>query len=236
MIKNNPIWGLVRMNKLLIVEDDKLINDGLAFSLKNEGYLVLQAYNGEQAKQYLAERPNLIILDINLPDISGFELCQWLRGNSHAAVIFLTAKDTEQDIIHGFNAGGDDYIVKPFSLPVLKERVKAVLKRASAPSSQYLCGPLSFDKDKLILTKNGQKIALTATEMKLLVLLLENRRKVLTRGQIIESVWDIDGDFVDENALNVNIRRLRSKIEDDPSHPCLIKTVFGIGYTWSDHS
>ncbi len=221
-------------NKILIIEDDKLLNEGIAFSLKNDGYDIFQAFNGEEAKSLLDRRPNLIILDINLPDTSGFKLCTYIRESINTAIIFLTAKDTEEDTIKGFKVGGDDYVTKPFSLPVLKERIKAVLNRSKKDNNYYVWRDISFDFNKLILTKNNQEIPLTATEIKLIQLFIKNRGRVLTRNQILDRVWEIEGDFIDENTLNVNIRRLRKKIEDDPTKPTIIKTVFGIGYIWGD--
>lgn len=224
------------MYKILLVEDDKLLNDGIAYAFEQDGYRVLQAYTGEQAKKLLDNRPDLAILDILLPDTNGLELCRHIRKKQNTTVIFLTAQDTEQDILEGFREGGDDYITKPFSVPVLKEKVKVVLKRAGAQGNLYIRGNIVFDGDKLVLTKNGVEIPLTPIEVKLMKLFIENRGKVLTRLQIIDRIWDIEGDFVDENALSVNIRRLRSKIEDDPARPLFIKTVFGIGYLWGDDS
>ena len=222
------------MNRILIVEDDKLLNDGLAYSLKDSGYHVLSAYDGERAKQMLGHSPDLILLDINLPDMDGFKLCDSIRRHTNIPIIFLTAKDAEEDIIQGFKTGGDDYITKPFSLPVLKERIKAVLKRRTADTNIYFFRNLTFDTDKLRLMKGEREIALTSTETKLVKMFIANSGKVLTRQQIIDKVWDIDGNFVDENTLNVNIKRLRNKIEDNPSAPVVIKTVFGIGYKWGD--
>lgn len=222
------------MNRVLIVEDDRLLNDGIAFALQQDGYEVFQAYNGEECKKLLYSRPHLIILDINLPDNIGFDLCNYIREGIATSIVFLTAKDTEEDVIAGFRAGGDDYITKPFSIAILKERIKAILKRSSDNKSLYFYKNIIFDIDKLVLTKDDIAIGLTATELKLIRLLIENRGRVVTREQILDRVWDIDGDFVDENTLSVNIRRLRSKIEDNPTKPTLIKTVFGIGYTWGD--
>lgn len=223
------------MSTILIIEDDKLLNEGVSFSLQSEGYIVLSAYNGKQAMELLNYNPDLIILDINLPDKNGITLCEYIREDINVPIIFLTAKDTEEDIVNGFKAGGDDYITKPFSLPILKERIKAVMKRRIIQrDSVYYYKDIIFDFNKLKFIKDDVEIPITATEVKLLELFIQNKGKVLTRTQILDKIWDIDGDFVDENTISVNIRRLRAKIEDDPSNPIFIKTVFGIGYIWGD--
>ena len=224
------------MSTILIIEDDKLLNEGISFALKNEGYSVLSSHNNRDAKKMLNDKVDLILLDINLPDGDGIDICKYIRKEMSMPIIFLTAKDTEEDIVRGFKAGGDDYITKPFSLPILKERIKAVLKRGTAQGNIYNFKELKFDFDKLSLTKNDLEIPITKIEVKLLELFIENKGKVLTRTQILEKIWDIDGDFIDENTVSVNIRRLRTKIEDDPSNPIFIKTVFGIGYIWGDNN
>lgn len=224
------------MSTILIIEDDKLLNEGISFALKSEGYGVLSAYNGKNVEKSLKDKVDLVILDINLPDRNGIDICKQIRKDRSIPIIFLTAKDREEDIVKGFKAGGDDYITKPFSLPILKERIKAVLKRGAAESNIYSFKELKFDFDKLYLTKNDLEIPITKIEVKLLELFIENKGRVLTRDQILEKIWDIDGDFIDENTVSVNIRRLRTKIEDDPSSPIFIKTVFGIGYMWSDNN
>lgn len=223
------------MSTILIIEDDKLLNDGVSFALKNQGYSILSAYNGEQAKKLLNHSVDLIILDINLPDRNGIDICESIREDMNIPIIFLTAKDTEEDIVKGFKAGADDYITKPFSLPILKERIKALLKRRVAQNNIYTYKELKFDFHRLALTKNDIEIPITKIEVKILELFIENKGKVLTREQILDKIWDVDGDFVDENTVSVNIRRLRTKIEDDPSNPEFIKTIFGIGYIWSDN-
>ena len=224
------------MSTILIIEDDKLLNEGISFALKNEGYSVLSSHNNRDAKKMLNDKVDLILLDINLPDGDGIDICKYIRKEMSMPIIFLTAKDTEEDIVRGFKAGGDDYITKPFSLAILKERIKAVLKRGTAQGNIYNFKELKFDFDKLSLTKNDLEIPITKIEVKLLGLFIENKGKVLTRTQILEKIWDIDGDFIDENTVSVNIRRLRTKIEDDPSNPIFIKTVFGIGYIWGDNN
>lgn len=221
------------MSTILIIEDDVLLNEGISFALRSEGYSILSAYNGEQAIGLLNNNVNLIILDINLPDKSGIDICKNIRNEINTPIVFLTAKDTEEDIVKGFKVGGDDYITKPFSLPILKERIKAILKRG-VEQNIYCFKNLKFDFDKLSLSKNDIKIPVTKIEMKLLELFIKNKDRVLTREQILDKIWDIDGDFVDENTVSVNIRRLRTKIEDNPSNPSFIKTVFGIGYIWGD--
>ncbi len=222
------------MNNILIIEDDRLLNEGISFALKGEGYGISSAYNGKQAIELLNENIDLIIIDINLPDIDGIALCKHIRKDITVPIIFLTARDTEEDIIKGFKVGADDYITKPFSLPILKERIKAVLKRGIEKNNIYEYKGLKFDFHNLRLSKNNVEISITATEVKLLELFIRNKGAVLTRSLILDKIWDIDGDFVDENTISVNIRRLRAKIEDDPSKPGFIKTVFGIGYAWGD--
>ncbi len=224
------------MSTILIIEDDKLLNEGISFALKSEGYSVLSSYNSRQAKNMFNDKIDLIILDINLPDRNGIEICKFIRKNLSTPIIFLTAKDTEEDIINGFKAGGDDYITKPFSLPIFKERLKALLRRGETQNNIYYFKDLKFDFDKLCLMKNDMEISVTRIEVKLLELFIRNKGQVLTRSQILEKIWDIDGDFVDENTVSVNIRRLRTKIEDKPSNPIFIKTIFGIGYMWSDNN
>lgn len=224
------------MDTILIIEDDKLLNKGVSFALQNEGYNVLSAYNSREAERMFNNKIDLTILDINLPDKSGIDICKLIRKNNSMPIIFLTAKDTEEDIVKGFKVGGDDYITKPFSLPVLKERIKVLLKQGKSENNIYFFKELKFDFQKLCLLKNDMEIPITRIEVKLLELFIKNKGKVLTRDQILEKIWDIDGDFIEENTLNVNIRRLRTKIEDDPSNPIIIKTIFGIGYMWSDNN
>lgn len=224
------------MYKILIVEDDKLLNEGITFALRKYGFNTVSAFSSEDAEKYNFIDIDLIILDINLPGKNGIELCTEIRKKGSIPIIFLTAKDAEMDVVEGFRCGGDDYITKPFSLLILKERINAILKRRSHAKSDniYVCDNLMFDFDKMVFTKNDKKLSMTATEGKLLKLFTENKGRVLTRTDILSKVWDIDGEFVDENTLSVNIKRLRNKIEDDSSKPRFIKTVFGIGYIWSD--
>jgi DNA-binding response OmpR family regulator len=223
------------MSAILIVEDDCLLNDGLCYSLQKEGFTTLQAYTCREAEAHLEQSPVcLVLLDIRLPDASGLELCRKLRRTSRVPVIFLTANDTEQDIVKGFDTGADDYIAKPFSTVVLLRHIQAVLRRSGQESGPQVlhCGEIAIHPAGMKVYKRGEELRLTPTEYRLLAVLAENGGQVLTRELILQKLWDQDGNFVDENTLSVNIRRLRAKLEDDPKDCKYIKTVFGIGYTW----
>lgn len=225
------------MTTILVVEDDRLLNEGLRYSLEREGYTALQAFSCRDAASALAAGGvSLVLLDIRLPDGSGLELCRSLRQSSNVPVIFLTANDTEQDIVAGFDQGADDYIAKPFSMAVLLQHVKAVLRRSGDESGRLLLqhGDIALDPGLMKVYKRGEELRLTVTEYRLLAMLMENSGQVLTRELMLEKLWDMDGHFVDENTLSVNIRRLRAKLEDDPKNCRYVKTVFGIGYTWGD--
>jgi len=225
------------MATLLIIEDDRQLNDGLSFALRKENYEVVTAYSGEEGlSAFRSHEVHLIILDINLPDRNGVELCKEIRLLSKVPILFLTAKDTELDMVEGFQAGADDYIAKPFSIAVLMQRVRAVLRRGGSSdlAQLFTYKDLTVHYDKMKVYKRNVEVKLTTTEYKLLTILTQNSKQVLTRQIILEKLWDMDGMFVDENTLSVNIKRLRSKIEDDPKQTVYIKTVFGIGYTWGE--
>ena len=218
--------------KLLIIEDDKALNDGIALSFS--GSEVLQAYSLEEARRLIDLKPDLAILDINLPDGSGLDFCREIRGFCQTPVIFLTANDMEIDIVAGLESGADDYITKPFSLMVLRARVRAQLRRQnSRRPARVQEGPFVFDFERLSFSKNGQPVELSKTEQKLLRLLVEHPGQTLTREILLERVWTDGAAFVEENALSVTIRRLRGKLEDEPSKPRYIKTVYGMGYMWA---
>lgn len=222
------------MEKILIVEDDTALRNGIALALKQEGRQVDVCPDLNSARAFLAAREaDLLLLDINLPDGSGLDFCRELRQRSSLPVLFLTANDTELDEVMGLEAGGDDYITKPFSLAVLRARVDAALRRGRAPTQVFTCGDLRFDFGQLVFTKAGQELSLSKTEQRLLRLLVENRDRTLTRERLLDAVWD-GGEFVDENALSVAVGRLRGKVEDDPKHPEHIQTVYGLGYVWRD--
>jgi len=225
------------MATLLIIEDDRQLNDGLSFALRKENYEIVSAYTAEEGLHaFRSHEVHLIILDINLPDLNGVEICKEIRLLSKVPILFLTAKDTEQDMVEGFQAGADDYISKPFSIAVLMQRVRAVLRRGGSSdlAQLFIYKDLTVHYDKMKVYKRNIEVKLTTTEYKLLTILTQNSKQVLTRQIILEKLWDMDGMFVDENTLSVNIKRLRSKIEDDPKQTVYIKTVFGIGYTWGE--
>lgn len=223
------------MSKVLIVEDDKTLNRGVAFALKKEGYDILSAYNKVEGKQLiLNNKIDFLLLDINLPDGNGLELCKEIREHVNFPIVFFTANDTEGDMVKGFECGCDDYISKPFSVELLKYKVNAILKRKNIGKNIFEYKDLKMDFEKMEVLINNEQIKLTATEYKLLELLAKNKGKVITKEILLEKVWDNSGNFVDENTLSVNIRRLRKKIEEDPKSPQYIETVFGIGYIFGE--
>ncbi|MEF2966756.1 response regulator transcription factor [Paenibacillus sp. M1] len=224
------------MTTLLIVEDDVSLNKGIALTLAQDGIEIEQAYDLDAAERRFAKGGiDLIVLDVNLPDGSGLDFCEKIRRTSQVPVIFLTANDMESDIVLGFELGGDDYITKPFSLMVLRSRVMAVLRRSRSYYEERLTiGPLELDFGKMEFRKRGLSLSLSKTEQKLLKVLVSHRGQILTREQLMDRVWDREAEFVDENALTVTVKRLRAKIEDNPAAPVYIKTVYGLGYVWSE--
>lgn len=222
-------------NTILIVEDDVTLCRGIALSLQNETNQVLQAGGITEATRLFSEKEiSLVVLDINLPDGNGLDFCSWLRKRSEVPVLFLSANDLETDIVSGLALGGDDYITKPFSLAVLRARVAALLRRSGSKvkSSRLQTGPFEFDFEQLYFTKNGREVFFSRTEQKLLQLLVSNPGITLPREVLLDKVYGT-GEFVEENALSVTVRRLRNKLEEEPSKPRYIKTVYGIGYTWA---
>lgn len=219
----------------MVVEDDRALNEGIAFVLRREGYLTNSAYSLQEAREKLEERMHLVLLDINLPDGDGREFLGSVLAGQPAPVLLLTARDTEEDMLQGFRAGCDDYITKPFSMPVLLMKIAAVLKRSEGVSRQiYTNGELLYDFENKTLTRWGEAVELTALECRLMELFLHNRGIVLTRERILDRIWDADERFVESRTLNVTIRRLRMKVEENPEEPIYIKTVFGLGYKWED--
>ncbi|XTR38158.1 response regulator transcription factor [Paraclostridium tenue] len=222
---------------ILIIEDDITLNKGIMLTLRQNDINIKQAFTLEDSRNILKkEKIDLIILDVNLPDGNGFDFCKEIREKSTIPIIFLTACDMELDIVTGLELGADDYITKPFSLMVLRARVMVALRRLENKNSnnKITIDNLILDFDKMEFTKDNNKINLSKTEQKLLKMLITNKGRVLTREQLIDNVWDNDSEFVEENALTVNIKRLREKIEDNKSKPKYIKTVYGIGYIFSE--
>ena len=210
------------------------VNRGIAFTLTREGYQVSTAGRLREAERLLAqENPEMIICDVNLPDGSGLDWIRKIRKQSMAHVICLTAMDTEIDQVMGYEAGADDYVTKPFSLSVLVLKVNAFFKRQKKDTALLIeSGGIVVNLSEMTACKNGQEISFTKNEWKLLKLFLENPRQILSKKQILERIFDSEGDFVDENTVAVNIRRLREKIETDSSHPKYIRNVRGLGYLW----
>lgn len=223
------------MSKILLVEDDSTLAMGIEYSLKNEGYKVDVANSFSKGKESVDNGEyDLIMLDIGLPDGSGFDLCRYIRKDEVTPIIFLTAQDEEVNIVMGLDLGGDDYITKPFRIKELVSRIKAVLRRTSNITQS---DSLISNKIRVNLIENqvyirGGLAWLTPSEYKLLTILMKHSHQVLSRTKILGKLWDIDGDFIDDNTLSVYIRRLREKIEEDSSNPSYIKTVRGVGYRW----
>lgn len=225
------------MKQILLLEDDAVLSAGITSALDQDDYTFTQCFTISDARKALKETAyDLLLLDVNLPDGSGAQLCEEIRASSQVPIILLTVKNLETDIVYGLNAGADDYITKPFTLMVLRARVNALLRRSSHGLADgenlYKEPPFFFDFPSMIFKKNGQEFTLSKTEQRLLKLLTANKNRTLTRDTLIDRIWSGDGAFIDENALSVTIKRLRSKIEDDPSSPNYIKTVYGIGYIW----
>lgn len=219
--------------KLFLLEDDNAIATGLCYSLKNEGYDVVLSQNVKDAIRIINDdKLDLYILDLTLPDGSGYDVCRVIKQKGDLPVIFLTAYDDEVNVVMGFEFGADDYITKPFRLKELLVRIKSVLRRYSNESADGIIKyrNLTINTNEAKVFKDSQEVILTSMEYKLLLILLNNRGKVMSRTKLLENIWDIDGDFVEDNTLTVYIKRLRDKIEEAPNKPVVIKTVRGLGY------
>ncbi len=223
------------MKKLLIVEDDLDLQEGLAFSMKNEGYQILCAQGKAEGLQMMErERCDCVLLDCNLPDGSGFDFCMEAKKRHETPILMLTARDTEIDEVKALELGMDDFMTKPFSLAVLKLRIRKLMQRGSEESQLISSGGIAVDKNSCKVFKGETEIPCSKIEYQLLLYFLENRNRVLSKEQVLASVWDSQGKYVDENTVSVNIKRLRGKIEDDPKTPRRIKTVYGMGYIWRE--
>ncbi|KON10459.1 response regulator transcription factor [Clostridium botulinum] len=237
------------MTKILLVEDDMALAIGVEYTLKQENYEVKRAKNLKEAREILKEEElDLILLDLMLPDGSGYDFCSEVREESLIPVIFMTACDEEANVVLGLDMGGDDYITKPIRIRELLSRINAVLRRRTKEaesknknvkennlnSNKIISKDITIEPLKAKVFKGEEEILLTAGEYKLLLILVENKGNVLSRNILLEKIWDVDGNFVDGNTLNVYIKRLREKIEKDPKKPEYIETVRGIGYRWSE--
>ncbi|HEL5598882.1 TPA: response regulator transcription factor [Clostridioides difficile] len=221
------------MEKILVVEDDSILNKTLSYNLIEDGYIITSKFTAKSALKSIFECEfDLIILDINLPDKSGFELCNEIKGNYNIPIIFLTANDMECDMIKGYELGALDYITKPFNINIFKQKIKAFLNHLTIKTKQdyYRDGHLEINFSELSANINGNQIIFTPLEYRTLKLLTENPKSILTRKVLLEKLWDIDANFVDEHTLTSVISRIRSKIEKDNLK--YIKTVYGMGYMW----
>ena len=223
------------MKHILLLEDDAALGQGIRFALENDGIQVELCTALSQAQSILPSKDfDLLILDVNLPDGSGLDLLREAHRASAVPIILLTANDLETDIVYGLESGADDYITKPFSLAVLRARVNAQLRRSTpAQGAAVELDGFSFDFEWMEFRKRGQPIKLSKTEQRLLRVLVENRGSVLPRETLLERIWPDGAQYVEENALSVTVKRLRDKLEDSPSKPRFLKTVYGIGYTWA---
>lgn len=218
---------------IFLLEDDEAIGVALTYSLKNEGYTVTLAKSIAEAKSIINNNVfSLYILDLTLPDGSGYDICKAVKAQGDYPVIFLTAYDDEVNVVMGFDLGADDYISKPFRLKELLARIKSVLRRYSKDNADgnVHIQNVTVNTNEARVFKNGAEIILTAMEYRLLLTFINNRGIVLTRNKLLEDLWDIEGDFVNDNTLTVYIKRLRDKIEDNPAEPEIIKTKRGLGY------
>lgn len=225
------------MSKILLLEDDLSLINGLSFAFRNQGFELAVVRTLKEANELWGEgKYDLLVLDVSLPDGTGYEFCKKVRQVSKVPIIFLTASDEEMNIIMGLDIGGDDYITKPFKLGVLVSRINALLRRAKGFNSTDT--ELQSNGIKVLMLqgqvfKNEKLIDLTAAEYKLLCLFMKNPNVVLTKEQILDKLWDCEGNYIDSSTLTVYMRRLRMKIEDNPSEPQMLLTVRRMGYNWN---
>lgn len=227
------------MNNILLVEDDSVLAFSIEYTLKNDGFGVVKAPKLKEARKAFSETDfDLILLDIMLPDGNGYDFCREIRKTSGIPIIFLTACDEEVNVVTGLDMGADDYITKPFRIKELISRIKAVLRRNIAsvhPSHEgdiLTSGDIGLNVLSGKIKKKGMDVIVTALEYRLLLTFMKNPGQILSRNAILQGLWDIDGDFIDDNSLSVYIRRLREKIEDNPGKPFYILTSRGLGYSW----
>ena len=223
------------MKRALLVEDDVVLGQGICLALRSEELQIDLCRTLMEAQNKNISDYALLILDINLPDGNGLDYLRELREkHCSAPIIMLTANDMETDVVVGLESGADDYITKPFSLAILRARVNAQLRREQrAVSSVYQLEPFQFDFEHMVFRKAGHPVELSKTEQKLLRIMVENRGMTVSRSVLVDRIWSDGAEYVDENALSVTMKRLRDKLEDDPSKPVYLKTVYGLGYTWA---
>lgn len=220
------------MQNILVVEDDHDLKQAICYSLKKSGYGVYDAAFIEKAKKIFVQNPiDMVLLDVNLPDGEGFSFCKWVKEQKEVPVIYLTARDLEEDALAGYESGAEDYITKPFSMKILLKKIEIILKRTGLNSRMVFEDEyLYIDLDHARVSVNGQECTVTPTEFRLLRQFLMNRGQLLTYDLLLERLWDCGGQFVDKHALAVNVNRLRGKIEDE-NHK-YISNVYGMGYQW----
>ncbi len=219
------------MQRILLVEDDPGIVSGLTEFLRSEDFEVESASGQSEALELIRnDRFDLLLLDVSLRDGNGFAICSAVKGQSDTPVIFLTASGDEGSVVAGLDIGADDYISKPFRPRELVSRIRSVLRRSGGVRKLVQIDNITVDTDKGTLTKNGLDVTLSALEYRILLVFICNRGRLLSRNKLLEEIWDVGGDFVNDNTLTVYIKRLREKIEDDPHDPKIIKTVRGLGY------
>lgn len=225
--------------KILVVEDDAAIASGIEYSLQQEGFVVCKASSVKEALESM-EGVDLFLLDLTLPDGTGYDICRRVKEKSDRPVIFLSACDEEVNVVMGLDMGADDYITKPFRVKELMSRIRMVLRRYGLNKSSQTetenqtgiitAGNITVSVNDARVYKNGRDVELTALEYRLLLTLLQNRGQVLSRNQLLSGIWDVAGDYVNDNTLTVYIKRLRDKLEDNPTQPEIIETVRGMGY------
>lgn len=224
------------MNRILLVEDDEALALGIEYTLTEEGYEVVTASRLSEGRSLFdGSEFNIVLLDINLPDGTGYDLCKHIKKTSEVPVIFLTALDEEVNVVLGLDLGGDDYVTKPFRVRELLSRIRAVLRRAkitSVDKNLMNSGNIVVNTSTAEVTKLNEKISLTAQEYKLLLIFMNNATELLSKDKLLDEIFEGEGAFVDENTLSVYVKRLREKLEDKPSEPKYIITKRGLGYKW----
>jgi len=222
------------MTKLLIIEDDKQMNTALKIYFEKAGYEVFQALNCLEAHHMMLNNPDIMIVDVGLPDESGISFCKQVLHTKKIPVVFLTAKDEETDILSGYEAGCEEYVLKPVSPKILLKKLEVILKRNIDSGKVLVYRGLQIDYEKKRVWLEDKEVGLTLKEWKILDILSRNKGKIVTKEMLLKQIWDIEGNFVEEHAVIVTINRLRKKIEKHDKNPIYIKNIFGVGYTFGD--